>query len=170
MRKRRAPLPQTPPASAFFLPDRLDGAADPPQFVEILNERMNGRRVAERALAQTGEQLQLVLPRSEIERGVRKRPSRSRMDLWVSFVGRVAERERVGGVICKGLVPPAAPCTGKSFPPYCRELTPAALAASQSSRRNTAAQPDPWSFHSAALSAHRRPSREDGKHASRRGK
>ena len=37
----------------LLLLDRLDGPADPPQFVEILNQRMNGSRVAERALAQT---------------------------------------------------------------------------------------------------------------------
>ena len=50
------------------------GPAEPSQLVEILNQRMNGRGMAERVLSQTGKHLQLVLPCGEVERGVESAP------------------------------------------------------------------------------------------------
>ena len=115
-------------AHLSFLLDNGKGAADPTPLVEALHQRMHGGRVAQRALAQAGEQVRLIVPGGEVKRrvdalldianGLSSRATASvapalrhagRSDALAMAVTRAPHSERV----CKANVPkpPAAPWT-----------------------------------------------------------
>src|SRR5271166_5904878 len=65
-----------------LLLDNAKGAADPTPLIEALHQRMDGGRVAQRALSQAREQLRLVVPCGEIERRVERA---SQIREWIAF-------------------------------------------------------------------------------------
>src|SRR5271157_1921030 len=55
-----------------LLLDCAEGADDPAPVVEVLYQRVDGGRLAQRALAQARKQVRLTFPRGEVERRVER--------------------------------------------------------------------------------------------------